>query len=120
MRKNEYTSVEEFVSQYTGVWNPAEGHWLGLDFVYGGVEYRLQTGSMYNAEDTILEDGRLAKYGLYKKRALSGCYIKSKEKDYELLGEYADMNDLLKSRTIGNVPFEEVIMDENTELIGQD
>lgn len=31
MRKNDYTSIEEFTSQYTGIWAPSEGHWYGLD-----------------------------------------------------------------------------------------
>ncbi len=34
MRKNEFESLEQFLSQYTGEWNPSEGHWLGLDFIY--------------------------------------------------------------------------------------
>ena len=45
MRKNEYTSLDDFRSQYIGVWAPSEGHWLGLDFSYKGNEYRFQTGS---------------------------------------------------------------------------
>ena len=39
---------------------------------------------------------------------------------YELLGEYADMHDLLESRVIEGRPFSEVIMDDSTELLGQD
>ena len=36
MRKNEYTSLEEFTSQYVGEWGPSDGHWFGLDFEYKG------------------------------------------------------------------------------------
>ena len=39
---------------------------------------------------------------------------------YELLGEYADMHDLLESRVIEGRSFAEVIMDDYTELLGQD
>lgn len=39
---------------------------------------------------------------------------------YELLGKYADMHDLLESRVIGGIPFSEVIMDDYTEVLGQD
>lgn len=67
MRKNEYTSLDQFTSQYTGEWNPSEGHWLGLDFIWHGNVYRFQTGSMYNSNNTILPDGREAIFGLYKK-----------------------------------------------------
>ena len=52
--------------------------------------------------------------GLYKKihKELYG--------KYELLGEYADMHDLLESRVIEGRSFAEVIMDDYTELLGQD
>ena len=65
MRKNEYTSLDQFTSQYTGEWSPSEGHWYGLDFLYKGKEYRFNTGSMFNSENTILKDGREAVFGLY-------------------------------------------------------
>lgn len=35
MRKNEYTCIEDFTSQYVGEWGPSDGHRLGLDFLYG-------------------------------------------------------------------------------------
>ena len=51
MRKNEYTSLDQFTSQYTGEWSPSEGHWYGLDFLYKGKEYKFNTGSMFNSEN---------------------------------------------------------------------
>ena len=64
--------------------------------------------------NTILPDGREALFGLYKKinTELYG--------QYELLGEYADMHELLESRVIEGRLFSEVIMDDYTELLGQD
>lgn len=115
MRLNEFNSIEEFTSQYIGIWSPSDEHFFGLDFSYRGTEYRLHTGSMYNAEDTIFPDGRTATFGLYK--LLNDSVIPY---EYELLGEYADMHDLLESRVIGGVPFSEVIMDDYTVLLGQD
>lgn len=119
MRINEYNSLDEFVSQYTGVWGPSEGHWLGLDFSFAGNEYRLQTGSMYEPNDTLLPDGRIAVFGLYLKQPDS---VSSKQDTakYVCLGEFAGMDDMLESTVIGNVPFREVIMDDMTELLGQD
>lgn len=73
-------------------------------------------GSMYNSEDSMLSDGRVALFGIYKKRE---CKFDSCNQ-YELLGEYADMHDLLESRVIEGRPFSEVIMDDYTELLGQD
>ncbi len=116
MRKNEYTSLNQFTSQYIGKWNPSEGHWFGLDFIWHGNEYRFQTDSMYNPNNTILPDGREAIFGLYKKN----CPEEVNKRDYELLGEYAEMQDVLQSCVIGGIPFADIIIDENTELIGQD
>ena len=112
MRKNEFQFLEQFTSQYTGEWNPSEGHWLGLDFSHNGEEYRMHTGSMYNKESTILPDGTTALFGLYKKNRFTD--------EYELLEEYAAMDDLLESKAIDGVPFREVIIAEDTKLLGQD
>ena len=112
MRKNEYNSLEEFMSQYNGEWAPSEGHWFGLDFLYEGIEYRFNTGSMFNKHSTVLADGRKAVYGLYRK-------VNSPE-GYILLEEFATMDDVLVSRCIGGVEFKKVIMDDSTELLGQD
>ena len=112
MRKNEYNTIEDFTSQYIGEWNPSEGHWFGLDFSYHNKEYRFHTGSMYNSEDTILADGREAVFGLY---------VKNNNVDkYDLLEEFATMEEALKSKAIENTLFQDVITAEETELLGQD
>ncbi len=115
MRKNEYKSLEEFTSQYIGVWGPSDGHWFGLDFIYKGVEYRFHTWAMYKDERKILPDGRKIVFRLYRKNEedISG-------KDYVLLGEFATMEDALDSTCIEGTPFREIIMDDDTELQGQD
>ena len=120
MRINEYNSLDEFTSQYIGEWAPSEGHWLGLDFSYKGKEYRLHTGSMYNTENTILHDGREAMFGLYTKSTEIHETSFAENYRYNLLGEYADMAGLLSSKDICEIPFKEVIMDDSTELLGQD
>ena len=112
MRKNEYTSLDQFTSQYTGEWSPSEGHWYGLDFLYKGKEYRFNTGSMFNSENTILKDGREAVFGLYLKNLADDSYI--------LLEEFATINDALESCWIEGKPFKEIIVDGDTELVGQD
>lgn len=120
MRINEYNSLEEFVSQYVGEWAPSDSHWFGLDFSYRGNEYRLHTGSMYNSESTILPNGREALFGLYIKMPANSESSIAESYTYNLLGEYADMPELLESKVICNTPFKEVIMDDSTELLGQD
>lgn len=109
MRKNEYTSLEEFKSQYIGEWAPSEGHWYGLEFKYKGAVYRLNTGSMYEDEEDKM-------FNLYLKKEDS----ESANKEYELIGQYESMNELLNARVINNMLFRDVIMDDDTELIGQD
>lgn len=115
MRKNEYNSLDEFKSQYIGIWEPANGHWFGLDFRYKGIEYRLNTGSMHNRKNTVLADGREAVFGLYRKDN-----EQHDEKNYCLLEEFATLDDALNSRCIDGIPFSEVIMNDETELLGQD
>lgn len=112
MRKNEFNTLMDFTSQYVGEWNPSVEHWFGLDFSYHNSEYRFCTGSMYNKEDTMLVDGRYALFYLYKKHPTTN--------QYELLGEFADMVDVLKSTVIEGIFFKNVIMDDETEILGQD
>ena len=115
MRKNEFNSLEEFTSQYIGVWGPSDGHWFGLDFSYNGTEYRFNTGSIYEKQETILPNGKEALFGLYRKDSNP----KAKRK-YIVLEEFADMEDALNSTCIEGIAFRNVIMDDNTEILGQD
>ena len=115
MRKNEYNTLDEFTSQYIGIWGPSDGHWFGLDFSFNGTEYRFNTGSMYEKEDTILPNGRVALFGLYRKDSNP----KAKKK-YILLEEFADMEEALNSTCIEGIAFKKVIMDDETILLGQD
>lgn len=115
MRINEYNSLEEFMSEYTGVWSPSGGHWFGLDFKYNGVTYRLHTGEMYHEEAKVLADGRTSLFGIYQLLEVVGTNYK-----YGLLGKYADMNDLLESTVIDGRPFKDIIMDDMTEILGKD
>ena len=64
---------EQFLSHYTGEWSPSDGHWFGLDFGWRGQEYRFQTDSMYHPANTVLPDGREARFGVYKKRRFGVC-----------------------------------------------
>ena len=101
MRINEYNNLDEFISEYIGVWNPSDGHWFGLDFSYNGETYRL---------------GRETMFGLYlhKQKPAGNKY------EYALLGKFADMNDLLDSTCICGRRFKDVIMDDSTEILGKD
>ena len=119
MRKNELNSLNELKSQYIGVWGPSDNHWYGLDFSYHGCEYRLHTGSMYGENEFADSNGALRQFGLYRKTGKSDpnhpeLFL------YELLDERQSLDDLLKSTVIDNKSFSEVIMDDDTVLLGQD
>ena len=64
----------------------------------------------------ILPDGREVLFGLYCKKDIRGA----DNREYELLAEFADMSEALESTVIQGRPFKEVIMDDDTELVGQD
>ena len=116
MRLNEYNSLDEFINEYTGEWNPSGGHWLGLDFIHNGKRYRLHTGAMYNSKCTILPDGKEAVFGIYKFNAIKD----SKGHEYSLIGEYSDMESLLDNCIIDGRKFRDIIMDDNTQMTGKD
>jgi hypothetical protein len=118
MRKNEYDNIEQIKSQYIGVWGPSDGHWFGLDFMYNGQEYRIHTGTMYGTEDNVV-NGVVKQFGLYKKTDEPDEKYPTINK-YLLMFEYESFDDLLKNAIIDSLPLEIVIMDDETEMLGQD
>ena len=107
---NVFTNCKQFLSQYTGEWNPSDGHWHGLDFRWNGKVYRFQTDSMFNAENTILPDGRKARFGVYILHNSS----------YKLIGEFATPQEALEKCVIENKLLGDIIVAEETEMLGQD
>lgn len=108
--KNEFINLTDFTSQYTGEWNPADGHWFGLNFTYKNITYRLNTGNMYANEEDFL----------------FGLYIKTEDNDietnhgYKLLFSCDSMEELLNSTSIDNTCFRDIIINKDIELLGQD
>ncbi len=70
---------------------------------------------MYETENTVLPNGKEALFGLYKKDPEP-----SGGREYILLAEFASIEDALNDTSIEGLRFGEVIMDDNTELLGQD
>ena len=74
---------------------------------------------MYEENEIIDSDGVVRQFGLYRKTEKPD----PKHPDmflYELLDEKESMDELLKSTAIEGRPFSEVIMDDETVLLGQD
>ena len=115
MTKNEFTSLDQFLSQYTGEWGPSDGHWYGLDFAWNGCEYRFHTGSMYESEPVTLPDGREADFGVYRKLSKP-----ENDHEYELIGKYATAAEAAERCIIDGMPLGQIIVHQDTELLGQD
>ena len=111
----EFTSIDQFLSQYTGEWGPSDGHWYGLDFSWNGCKYRFHTGAMYESEPLTLPDGRDADFGVYRKldNPVGGH-------EYELIGKYATTAEAVKQCIIDGISLAEIIVHPDTELLGQD
>ena len=45
-----YKNVEQFKSEFTGVWGPSDNKWTAIDFTYGEKGYRMDTGCIYGTE----------------------------------------------------------------------
>ncbi len=118
MRKNEFQALEDFTNRFIGEWGPSEGHYFGLDFSYKGRIYRLHTGVMYQ-EPEFLPDGREVLFGLFLSDVSEDLFWSSDVK-FTLLAQFATMEELLDSCIIDKRPFREVIMDDETEIIGMD
>ncbi|WP_302390629.1 MULTISPECIES: hypothetical protein [Phascolarctobacterium] len=71
---------------------------------------------MYNSKCTILPDGEEALFGVDRFSAIKD----SKGHEYSLIGEYSDMENLLNNCTIDGIKFRDIIMDDNTQMIGKD
>ena len=115
MMKDKRPTIDELRSQYTGEWNPSEEHWLGLDFSYHGKEYRLQTGPMYESVSTTLENGDEAVFGLYEKLPYP-----DNGREYRVLEEFSSFDDVLDSKCIGGIVLSSLLLDDETEFVGQD
>lgn len=115
MRVNEYRSLEEFTSQYTGEWSPSDGHWLGLEFRYKSQDYRLHTETMHKDDPKQDSEGREILFGLYTMNPHA-----KEGKQFTRLASFASMEELLCYSGIDNRPFREVIVDESTQILGQD
>lgn len=108
-----YNSIEEFKYQYNGQWSPVDDHWFGLDFMHNGESYRFNTWSEGNRNMDCLPDGRKIKFSIFRN-------ISREERRYTLLGDYNSMDEVLASTVIDGMPFSDIILADDTTLLGQD
>lgn len=123
MRINEYNSLDEVIDEYAYgrqmPWNSKDGktRYMGLEFSYNGVYYRICNEPLEEDEFPILEDGRKGKYCTY---IMHVWMPEFEDDDIVELKWYADLYDALDNWIIEDRPFKEVIMDDNTKIEGKD
>jgi hypothetical protein len=125
MRINEYNSLEEFIYEYESGRSIPSDHlerrkYMGIEFKYNGVYYRMcrEPEPKDEKEIVILPDGRNGKYDVMILHCERTGYPLSES--FELIGWYADLEDVLNNCVLQGKKFREVIMDDGTEILGQD
>ena len=117
MRKNEYHSLQEFVEEYDGKEYKDQQSFIGIEFTYNNVYYRMCREPFPPDAFPILPDGRKGRYRVVIVHWKDGWLS---DFEYELIGWYATLDDLLNICMIQGRPFAEVIMDDATKIISKD
>lgn len=123
MRINEYASLNEFVYEYeTGRSIPADNldkhKYMGIEFRYNDVCYRMCREPLDENDMVILPDGRTGRYDVMILHCEKTGYPMSES--FELIGWYEDLNDVLDNCIIQGRAFKDVIMADETEILGKD
>lgn len=123
MRINEYNSLDEFIDEYyKGVempWQSSDGkrRYMGIEFSYKGVYYRMCREHDEDDEMPKLPDGRIGRYDVM---ICHWAMLEFKDDDFILIGWYSDLNDVLENCIIDGRKFKDVIMDDSTKIEGKD
>lgn len=124
MRVNEYSSLNQFIYEYEDGPAPSvdDEHprkYMGIEFCYHGVYYRMCREPFDSDEERPrLPDGRRGYYEVTVMHCDSEGYPLADR--FESIGWYSDIYDLLDHCIIDGKPFREVIMADETEILGQD
>lgn len=123
MRINEYNSLDEFIDEYyKGVempWQSSDGkrRYMGIEFSYKCVYYRMCREPGEDDEMPKLPDGRIGRYDVM---ICHWAMPEFKDDDFILIGWYSDLNDVLENCIIDGRKFKDVIMDDFTKIEGKD
>ncbi len=115
MRINEYKSLDEFIYEYDSGRRPSTEtqprKFMGIEFFYGGVCYRM-------CYEPAENEGAPRFYYVYVMHCESRGYPAADR--FEVIGRYEKFQDLLENFLIDGKPFKEVIMDDDTKILGKD
>lgn len=117
MRVNEFNTIDEFIYMYESGRDIFEGKFMGVEFCYQGKCYRMCREPLDEEHMIPLADGRK---GIYDVLALEGTRENYPTADGTLIGWYADIYDVLDNCMIQGRSFREVIMADETEILGYD
>ncbi len=122
MRKNDYNSLEEFIGEYSGIRNGKYDIVYGLDFSFNGKLYRMTMDQMEPDSRRIEFEKKLnRKLGKYEVALVdSNAHSDFQYGEYQFIGWYADVYDLLENYYIDGIKFKDVIMSDNTIIEGKD
>ena len=90
----------------------------GIEFTYQGVYYRMCREPIAEEKLPTLPNGHKGHYHVVIVHWKDGKWFT--DFDYELIGWYETIEDLLKNCHIEGKTFKEVIMADETEIIGKD
>lgn len=117
MRKNEYDTLDEFCREYDEVDYKNQRGFMGIEFTYRDVYYRMCREPIPETDRPILSNGKRGRYRVVIVHWKDGWFS---DFEYELIGWYEDINDLLDNCRLGDMKFKDVIMADETEIIGKD
>lgn len=113
-----YTSVEQFKSEFTGVWSPSDNLWTAIDFTFGDKGYRMDTGRMYNTEPEKTKDGEGAVFYIYNKREKYEWYDGNPKNPLFIYDScYATLDDVLEKFKIDGRKFKDIILDDDFGIV---
>ena len=124
MRINEYESLDEFIYEYCKgrefSWQNEEHkeRFMGIEFLYNGVYYRM-CREPYNEKMTpILNNGKPGLYDVMIIHCKKSGYPVAEQ--FEILGWYESLEDVLDNCILQGKPFRKVIMDDSTRILSKD
>lgn len=123
MRINEYNNLQEFIYEYeSGRSLPSDNldrqKFMGIEFKFNGVYYRMCREPIDESNVVMLQNGKIGQYDVMILHCENTGYPLSER--FELIGWYADLNDVLDNCILQGRKFKDVIMDDQTEILGKD
>ena len=124
MRVNEYEALDDFIYEYEQgkefSWQNDEHRerFMGIEFSYKNRFYRMCREPYDEMNTPVLEDGNPALYDVMIIHCEKRGYPRVDR--YEVIGWYRNLQDVLDNCIIDARPFKEIIMDDQTAILGKD